>query len=146
MWKKDKKNVYVSSNVGIFVLLICLTLVNAFSVCERKGEIFVRGPLIPRPRPELSLRRKHSFRYASFMASMVLKGKSDETNDEKDKVQVGSGEYYEGFFQRSLEEEPLERVSGDAILGPTFKFVGGASAILIVLFFAFLLSNGLLSL
>jgi len=67
-----------------------------------------------------------------------------QTSEEsKKKVAVGSSEYYKGFLGRSLNEEPAERVSGDAILGPTFKFVGGFSIILVMLTLGFLASNGL---
>jgi hypothetical protein len=65
-------------------------------------------------------------------------------NKDTDKVEIGSSEYYQGFLNRSLNEEPSKRVTGDAILGPTFKFVGGFAAILVVLTFGFLASNGLI--
>ncbi|KAL3784093.1 hypothetical protein ACHAWO_007347 [Cyclotella atomus] len=68
----------------------------------------------------------------------------ESQNEESDKVAIGSSEYYQGFMNRSLNEEPSERVTGDAILGPTFKFVGGFAAILAVLTFGFLASNGLI--
>ncbi len=51
--------------------------------------------------------------------------------DKEETVPVGSEEYYKGFLSRTLEEEPVERVTGDAILGPTFKFVGGFAAALV---------------
>eukprot|EP00984_Skeletonema_dohrnii_P020392 scaffold9914_cov80-Skeletonema_dohrnii-CCMP3373.AAC.3 len=38
---------------------------------------------------------------------------------------VGSKEYYQGFLNRSPSEEPIERVTGDAVFGPTLKFAGG---------------------
>ncbi len=68
----------------------------------------------------------------------------ESQNEESDKVAIGSSEYYQGFMNRSLNEEPSERVTGDAILGPAFKFVGGFAAILAVLTFGFLASNGLI--
>jgi hypothetical protein len=61
-----------------------------------------------------------------------------------DLTSVGSKEYYQGFFTRSPDEEPVERVTGDAVLGPTLKFAGGVSLILVGLVFVFLVSNGLL--
>jgi len=67
----------------------------------------------------------------------------DDNNDET-KVAVGSKEYYAGFTERSLSEEPAERVTGDAILGPTFKFVGGAMVVIVALLVGFMASNGLL--
>ena len=47
-------------------------------------------------------------------------------NDDKTTT-VGSSEYYQGFISRSINEEPTERVTGDAILGPTLKFAGTIS-------------------
>ena len=66
------------------------------------------------------------------------------TENEEKKVAVGSSEYYQGFMNRLLNEEPVERVTGDAILGPTFKFIGGISVILVLLTLGFLASNGLI--
>jgi len=57
---------------------------------------------------------------------------------------IGSKEYYQGFITRSPDEEPIERVTGDAVLGPTLKFAGGVSLILVGLVLVFLVSNGLL--
>ena len=72
----------------------------------------------------------------------LFEASSDE--EKENKVAIGSSEYYQGFVGRSLNEEPEERVTGDAILGPTFKFVGGFAAILVVLTVGFLASNGLI--
>ena len=47
-------------------------------------------------------------------------------------------------MNRLLNEEPVERVTGNAILGPTFKFIGGISVILVLLTLGFLASNGLI--
>mmetsp|Transcript_15412 Transcript_15412/g.31161 ORF Transcript_15412/g.31161 Transcript_15412/m.31161 type:complete len:217 (-) Transcript_15412:517-1167(-) len=68
----------------------------------------------------------------------------DERNDNGDSVKVGSSDYYKGFVSRSVEEEPKERISGDALLGPTLKFAGGVSVILLLLTVAFLTSNGII--
>lgn len=65
-------------------------------------------------------------------------------NDGCEQVEVGTTEYYKGFLASDLESEPRERVTGDAILGPTFKFVGGFSIIILGLFLGFMASNGLL--
>mmetsp|Transcript_13886 Transcript_13886/g.23702 ORF Transcript_13886/g.23702 Transcript_13886/m.23702 type:complete len:156 (-) Transcript_13886:46-513(-) len=59
-------------------------------------------------------------------------------------TKVGSKEYYQGFVTRSVNEEPVDRVTGDAILGPTLKFAGGVSFILVALVGLFLASNGLI--
>lgn len=64
--------------------------------------------------------------------------------DEENLTSIGSTEYYKGFITRSAKEEPIERVTGDAILGPTLKFAGGVSFILVALVVVFLGSNGLL--
>lgn len=76
---------------------------------------------------------------------------SDEDSNTKEEganptstVPLGSEDYYKGFLTRSLDEEPLDRVSGDALLGPTFKFVGGFAVVLGGLFLAFMASNGLI--
>lgn len=67
-----------------------------------------------------------------------------QSEEQEETVQLGSEEYYKGFVSRSLDEEPEERVTGDAVLGPTFKFVGGFAAALVALFVGFMASNGLL--
>jgi hypothetical protein len=74
---------------------------------------------------------------------------NDTTTEQQQKndenlTSIGSTEYYQGFLTRSPNEEPIERVTGDAILGPTLKFAGGISLILVVLVLVFLGSNGLL--
>jgi hypothetical protein len=67
------------------------------------------------------------------------------SNNRGDKdVQVGSKEYYAGFLSRNINEESEGRVTGDKILIPTFKFVGGFAMLLGILFVGFLMSNGLL--
>lgn len=75
-------------------------------------------------------------------SSTAANKKVDE--DEKNLTSIGSSEYYKGFITRSAKEEPIERVTGDAILGPTLKFAGGVSFILVALVAVFLGSNGLL--
>jgi hypothetical protein len=67
-----------------------------------------------------------------------------DSNNEEQLVKVGSEDYYKGFFSRSMNEEPTERVTGDNILGPTFKFVGGGVVIIVALFLGFMVSNGLI--
>jgi hypothetical protein len=58
-------------------------------------------------------------------------------------VLVGSSEYYEGFVTRSLNEEPEERVTGDAIIGPILKGAAITSLVLGAFFLLFLKSNNL---
>ena len=69
--------------------------------------------------------------------------KSPGFNDEK-MTKLGSSEYYQGFLLRSMNEEPRERVTGDSILGPTLKFAGGVTLILVILTAVFLSSNGII--
>jgi len=52
--------------------------------------------------------------------------------------------YYRGFVSRSLDEEPDQRVTGNAVLGPTLKFSGRAAAIIVLLTIGFLTSNGII--
>jgi hypothetical protein len=67
-----------------------------------------------------------------------------KVDEDENLTSIGSTEYYKGFITRSAKEEPIERVTGDAILGPTLKFAGGVSFILVALVVVFLGSNGLL--
>ena len=67
-----------------------------------------------------------------------------KVDEDENLTSIGSTEYYKGFITRSAKEEPIERVTGDAILGPTLKFAGGVSFILFALVVVFLGSNGLL--
>ena len=76
-------------------------------------------------------------------ATTISDGNNNKEQEEN-LTSIGSTEYYKGFLTRSAKEEPIERVTGDAILGPTLKFAGGVSLILVVLVLAFLGSNGLL--
>lgn len=70
---------------------------------------------------------------------------NNKNNNKNEKgVKVGTQEYYSGFISRDINEEPKERITGDAVLIPTLKFVGGFAAIIVALFVGFLLSNDLL--
>jgi hypothetical protein len=74
-----------------------------------------------------------------------LKEKLQQQQQQKSQnVKVGTKEYYSGFVSRGVNDEPEERVTGDAVLVPTLKLVGGFAAVLGVLLFAFLASNNLL--
>lgn len=66
------------------------------------------------------------------------------SNDSENKVKEGSKEYYEGMMSSSLTNEDPDRVTGDAILKPTVKFVGSVSVLVAALLLVFLISNGLL--
>ena len=64
--------------------------------------------------------------------------------DKDDEVELGSRSYYEGFLTRKVNDGDVERLSGDSLLGPTLRLAGQASAILVLLTLAFLLSNGII--
>mmetsp|Transcript_11982 Transcript_11982/g.19867 ORF Transcript_11982/g.19867 Transcript_11982/m.19867 type:complete len:156 (-) Transcript_11982:1569-2036(-) len=68
----------------------------------------------------------------------------DGSNKEPIKVVLGGKEYYDGFLNRKLDEEPLERVSGDNLLQPILKFAGLSAVVIGAFLLAFLASNGLL--
>lgn len=61
----------------------------------------------------------------------------------EEEVEVGSKEYYSGFLNRGFDEKE-ERVTGDKVLIPTLKFVGGFTVIIGALLVVFMASNGLL--
>lgn len=70
--------------------------------------------------------------------------KEKEDTDDDRMTTVGSSDYYKGFINRSVNEEPLERVTGDNLLGPIMKFSGITALALVVLTVAFFVSNGLI--
>jgi len=164
----------VSSTIGLapfLCLLLCLKLtdfvmIDAFAGFENSRclSMWTHGEDIRRShwnKVRLYDNGNHHGRTTTTVVSLSLlqskidsDGDDNDNNDDNDNdkdddgellvVKVGSGEYYEGFLKRSLTEEPSDRVTGDAILGPTIKFVGGASVILLALLIAFLSSNDLL--
>ena len=85
--------------------------------------------------------KRYTFDHTKLMSTDKDK---DASQSDDEMTTVGSSEYYQGFISRSVNEEPTERVTGDAVLGPTFKFVGGFALILVVLTAAFLASNGII--
>jgi hypothetical protein len=62
-------------------------------------------------------------------------------NDEE--VRLGTKEYYAGFISRDLDEAE-ERISGDKVLIPTLKFVGGFTIVIGLLLVGFFVSNGII--
>ena len=74
----------------------------------------------------------------------ILLSESKDNDNGEQLVKVGSEGYYEGFFSRSMNEEPTDRVTGDNLLGQTLKFVGGGIVIIVALFLGFMVSNGLI--
>ena len=80
--------------------------------------------------------------YPGCTSMVVLYETPPEGNKNNKEVPVGSKEYYDGFL--TVTDEPRERVTGNAVLGPTLKFVGGISVGIMVLLLGFLASNELL--
>ena len=85
---------------------------------------------------------------AEYQSHHVLFNTKQENDDdargESGDVQVGTKEYYAGFVSRGVNDEVDERVSGDKVLVPTLKLVGGSFFVLGLLFVGFMVSNGLL--
>ena len=76
--------------------------------------------------------------------NIQINNNNSPTTSEDDTItKVGSSEYYQGFWSRSVIENQ-ERVTGDAVLGPTLKLAGGISLILVGLIGVFLVSNGII--
>jgi hypothetical protein len=80
----------------------------------------------------------------SLRVGTRVHAKSEDEDDDKEKVLVGSSEYYQGFVSRSLTEEPQERVTGDAILTPILKGAAITSLVLGGFVWLFLKSNNLI--
>ena len=132
-----------SSSVQALVVALLLTAssqllpaTNAFQVRQQSPRGNQLRSFHPRP---INCQQRQNY-ITSFGVSLHVANNIDD--DES--VPLGSEEYYGGFLSRSLGEEPEERVTGDALLGPTFKFVGGFAVALGALLVAFLVSNGLL--
>ena len=87
-------------------------------------------------RSSVTIRYKSSNKFENDI--IVANDKSEEV------VPVGSQDYYSGFFTRDLRGENDDRVTGDALLGPTMKFVGYSVAVLVFFFVGFLISNDLI--
>eukprot|EP00563_Minutocellus_polymorphus_P018213 CAMPEP_0197733670 /NCGR_PEP_ID=MMETSP1434-20131217/44022_1 /TAXON_ID=265543 /ORGANISM="Minutocellus polymorphus, Strain CCMP3303" /LENGTH=149 /DNA_ID=CAMNT_0043321055 /DNA_START=34 /DNA_END=483 /DNA_ORIENTATION=- len=77
-------------------------------------------------------------------ASDIAAAASPEGDNEGESVKVGSSEYYKGFVSRKIDEEPEERITGDAVLGPTLKLAGQVTVVLALLTIGFLASNGII--
>eukprot|EP01083_Nonionella_stella_P213040 768732_1 len=85
-----------------------------------------------------------SVKNVSHHSKSRLSAVTDEQNSDEEVTTVGSSEYYQGFLNRPVDQEPTERVTGDAVLGPTLKLAGGVTFILVALTTAFLASNGII--
>ena len=75
-------------------------------------------------------------------SDVVVNMAEGDSNGEN--VKVGSSEYYQGFLSRKVDEEPEERITGDAVLGPTLKLAGQVTVVLVLLTVGFLASNGII--
>ena len=115
-------------NLLIF-LIILLTYQEATAFTEQRQTFATRG------------RGIHVGQSSDFIVKRSVKNNSEE----EEQVKLGSKEYYSGFLQRGMNEEPIERVSGDALLGPILKFSAGSFVVIVVFLLGFMASNGLLS-
>jgi hypothetical protein len=80
----------------------------------------------------------------SRYASMGTRVHAKDEGEDEEKVKVGSGEYYQGFVSRGLNEELEDRVSGDAIITPILKGAAITTVALGAFFLLFLKSNDLI--
>ena len=71
-----------------------------------------------------------------------ITAKSNNGKDER--VLVGSAEYYQGFVSRDMREEPVERVTGDAVLTPILKFAASSAVLITAFLLAFLKTNDII--
>lgn len=127
--------------IGVLLLLAIQPTTNAFAAIPlARGSRTRAVEKVSRisPSRHIIISTEHS---PSFFR---LNAAGGPPGDDEKKVTVGSEEYYEGFLSRSMNDEPTERVTGDALLGPTFKFVGGGVVIIVALFLGFMVSNGLI--
>jgi hypothetical protein len=85
---------------------------------------------------------KNDFRGRQGQLNQSNQQREAETNKETE-VKVGSQEYYAGFVSRNLDEAE-DRVTGDKVLIPTLKFVGGFTVVIGALLIGFLASNGII--
>ena len=88
---------------------------------------------------------RHYLDFHHYSTQLYAADDDGNAGDNDDKTTtVGSSEYYQGFISRSINEEPTERVTGDAILGPSLKFAFVISLGLVALVGVFLVSNGII--
>jgi hypothetical protein len=130
-----------------FVAAILLLLATPASAARNEAR-----PLKSRQRPWLAttafidpspLATRTSPPFLKPSASDVAVNLSERDND-GESVKVGSSDYYKGFVSRNVDEEPEERITGDAVLGPTLKLAGQVTVILVLLTIGFLASNGII--
>ena len=116
----------------LFVYSVCQSRCNGYRSTKRASRT-KRHPHQERLPKVLST--QDSTQVASSSSSTKSSSSSTTTRD---------GSSYEGFVTRSIVDESIDRISDDALMGPTVKFVGGFSVLLGALLLFFMVSNGLL--
>mmetsp|Transcript_19230 Transcript_19230/g.24769 ORF Transcript_19230/g.24769 Transcript_19230/m.24769 type:complete len:122 (+) Transcript_19230:174-539(+) len=95
--------------------------------------------VVPQQRHDVTLTEKWM---ARTTAKSVVLFATEKEGGEKDKVQVGSREYMDGFLSSPIQDNSgTER--GDGV-EQAIKLGGSVAAILTLLFFGFMGSNGLI--
>ena len=151
----------MQSNVLIYlvVVLCCIDLIEAFSrpsavasryqTMHHNNHKVVSKICLPRHRHNSVLYAIDNDIDTTSTTNIQTNNINSQTNelstsDVDDTItKVGSSEYYQGFWSRSVIENQ-ERVTGDAVLGPTLNLAGGRSLILVGLIGVFLVSNGII--
>ncbi len=134
--------------VAAVVVAYAISLANGFAAPRRLMSTSAAAARCDPASPSNNICRNSFAPPLQLKAKISLNNNSnnnlDNDTQQENLTSVGSKEYYQGFLTRSPDEEPIERVTGDAVLGPTLKFAGGVSLILVGLVLVFLASNGLL--
>lgn len=144
--KKTMAAFPASSTMKSLLLLVALLLARSISPTQgfapiASSEHFAATrSLLCHSKTSHVLRSLQKLKFTYLQVEPTPSGSKDEDSD----VAVGSEEYYKGFLSRSLNDESEDRVSGQALLGPTFKLVGGFAVVIGALLLGFLASNGLL--
>lgn len=107
----------------------CINLCLLLTLIVYSSQAFVQNL------PTSSTRNKIGFTQSRFDTYL--------SKDDNQEVKLGTKEYYAGLINRDLGEVEA-RVSGDKLLIPTLKFVGGFAILIGIAFIAFMVSNGLL--
>ena len=139
----------MGSSLLIIILIIMTSSITAFVPTNQNIQMinYIHSSIAITPSKDHLRQSRSSSMYRPN--TKLFAQKSDDSNTSKKKstdedVPLGSAEYYSGFVSRGLTEDPDERVTGDAVLVPTLKFVGGFTVVIGTLLIGFLASNGLL--
>ena len=138
------KSLILPAQVCAIATLVLVAKTSAFSLSSHKGLCPQQGTFSGRHEKNI-----HSFiplenKSTIFIPSTRLLSQfKDEDDGGDDEVKVGTKEYYKGFISRDLQESE-ERVTGDKVLIPTLKFVGGFAFVIGLLLVGFLSSNGII--